>query len=110
MLVSPKVSPKRVVIHTAFHLRPLCCAEKLGDTLITTTGGIVHETRNEKAMHHLLSIKETQEKLRVSRSSVYRLLHRGELNVVYVLSAPRVTAESLDDYVETRLAAGTAVK
>ena len=76
MLVSAKVSPKRVVIHTAFHLRPHCCAEKL----------------------------------RVSRSSVYRLLHRGELDVVYILSAPRVTAESLDDYVETRLAAGTAVK
>ena len=110
MLVSLKVSPKRVVIHTAFHLRPHCCAEKLVDTLITTTGGIVHETRSEKAMHHLLSIKEAQEKLRVSRSSVYRLVHRGDLDVVYILSAPRVTAESLEDYVETRLAAGTAVR
>lgn len=57
MLVSPKVSPKRVVIHTAFHLRPHCCAEKLGDTLITTTDGIVltgrpHDCDVDGGEHH----------------------------------------------------------
>ena len=89
MLVSPKVSQECLVIHTAFHLKRLSRAEKLGVSLLTTTGGIVNDYTKAETMRHLLSIREAQEYFRVSRSSVYRLINRRELVVVYVLGSPK---------------------
>jgi predicted DNA-binding transcriptional regulator AlpA len=104
MLVSPKVSQECLVIHTAFHLKRVWRVEKLGVPLLATTGGIVNDYTKAKTMRHLLSIRETQEYFRVSRSSVYRLINRRELVVVYVLGSPRITAASIESFITRQIA------
>lgn len=109
MLVSPKVSQECLVIHTAFHLKRLSRAKKLGVSLLTTTGGIVNDYTKAETMRPLLSIRETQEYFRISRSSVYRLISRRELVVVYVLGSPRITAASIESFISGQIApAGVA--
>jgi predicted DNA-binding transcriptional regulator AlpA len=78
--------------------------EKLGVSLLATTGGIVNDYTKAETMRHLLSIRETQEYFRVSRSSVYRLINRRELVVVYVLGSPRITAASIESFITRQIA------
>ena len=103
-MVSPKVSQECLVIHTAFHLKRLSRAEKLGVSLLATTGGIVNDYTKAETMRHLLSIRETQDYFQISRSSVYRLINRRELVVVYVLGSPRITAASIESFITRQIA------
>lgn len=40
--------------------------------------------------------------LKVSRSTVYRLIEAGELELVHIRTCARITAESLDSYCARR--------
>jgi predicted DNA-binding transcriptional regulator AlpA len=110
MLVSPKVSQECLVIHTAFHLKRVWRAEKLGVSLLATTGGIVNDYTKAETMRPLLSIRETQEYFRISRSSVYRLINRRELVVVYVLGSPRITAASVESFITRQIASAEVAR
>ena len=110
MLVSPQVSQECLVIHTAFHLKRVWRAEKLGVTLLATTGGIVKDYTKAETMRPLLSIRETQDYFRISRSSVYRLINRRELVVVYVLGSPRITAASIEAFITRQIASAEVAK
>ena len=64
---------------------------------------------NEHSLVHLLerfamtrilyyTIPEVCSLLKVSRSTVYRLIESRDLFVVHINTAPRITAESFDEY------------
>lgn len=57
----------------------------------------------------LLTLADVQSRLNVSRSSVYRLIRAGELDVVHIGAAIRIREESLDSFVATHTTFGTAV-
>jgi predicted DNA-binding transcriptional regulator AlpA len=106
VLVSPQVSPNCLVVHRACHWKSPSIKRK-----------IVHvsqpaDTNNDRwrnangantTMCSLQKISEAQEELGVSRSSVYRLIRECQLDVVYVLSSPRITRASIDSYIERNL-------
>ena len=56
-----------------------------------------------------LRIDDVERRLNVSRSSVYRLIRAGELDVVHIGAAIRISEESLDSFVTTHTTFGTAV-
>jgi hypothetical protein len=62
-----------------------------------------------KKMAKLLTIQAVQNELSISRSSTYRLIGKGKFDVVYVLNAPRITAESVELFIAENLTAGSAV-
>jgi len=96
MLVSHEISENWLLMHTACHLRHLWYREKLKSNHLTTIGGVVESHEEDESMNHLLSINAIQDALDVSRSTVYRLIKSGELDVIYVLSAPRIPLSSLE--------------
>ena len=96
MLVSHEISRNWLLMHTACHLRHLWYREKLKSNHLTTIGGVVESHEEDESMNHLLSINAIQDALDVSRSTVYRLIKSGELDVIYVLSAPRIPLSSLE--------------
>ena len=49
------------------------------------------------------TIPETAKALRVSRSTIYRLIDSGELEVTYVLSSPRITSLEIERYLRRQL-------
>ena len=49
------------------------------------------------------TILETAKALRVSRSTIYRLIASGELEVTYVLSSPRITSTEIERYLRRQL-------
>ncbi len=57
----------------------------------------------------LLTFLEVQDRLRVSRSTVYRLIRAGELDVIHIGAAIRISEESLESYIATHMTFGTAV-
>ena len=99
MLVSHEISQKWLLMHTAFHLKGLWYREKLEPNHLTTIGGVVESHEEDESMNHLLSITAIQDALDVSRSTVYRLIKSGELDVIYVLSAPRIPLASLESFI-----------
>ena len=48
----------------------------------------------------LLSVREVAELLSVSRATVYALVERGELDRVWVATAIRIPAASVDAYLQ----------
>lgn len=48
----------------------------------------------------LLTVEESAERLGISRTYVYELLARGDVESVKIGRARRVPAEALDDYVD----------
>ncbi|QNT78619.1 helix-turn-helix domain-containing protein [Entomobacter blattae] len=48
----------------------------------------------------MITIRETQSLLSISRASVYRLIDYGELEKVYILTSPRISLKSIQDYIE----------
>ena len=106
MLVSPQVSPNCLVVHRACHWKSPSIKRKIVNVSQPA------DTNNDRwrnangantTMCSLQKISEAQEKLGVSRSSVYRLIRECQLDVVYVLSSPRITRESIDSYIERNL-------
>lgn len=57
----------------------------------------------------LLTIKDVENKLKVSRSSVYRLISTGNLDIVHIGQSIRVTEDSLETFVTLQTTFGTAV-
>jgi excisionase family DNA binding protein len=53
-------------------------------------------------MSELLTIEETCDRLRVSRSTVYRLIAERQLKVVKVRRSTLVSAAEIERYVKTR--------
>lgn len=103
MLVSHEISQNWLLMHTACHLRHLWYREKLKPNHLTTIGGVVESHEEDESMNHLLSITAVQDALDVSRSTVYRLIKAGELDVIYVLSAPRIPLASLEAFIDRGL-------
>ena len=106
MLVSPQVSPNCLVVHRACHWRSPSVKRKI--VHVSQPAGTNNDRwRNANGanttMCSLQKISEAQEELGVSRSSVYRLIRECQLDVVYVLSSPRITRESIDSYIERNL-------
>ncbi len=56
-----------------------------------------------------LSIDDVGQRLNVSRSTVYRLIRAGELDVIHIGAAIRISEESLESYIATHMTFGTAV-
>jgi excisionase family DNA binding protein len=52
----------------------------------------------------LLRLDAAAQRLAVSRSTLYRLIHRGDLTVIHMGSAARIPAESIDRWLATRTA------
>ncbi|RIV81783.1 DNA-binding protein [Aurantiacibacter xanthus] len=44
---------------------------------------------------YLLTVRETADALRIGRTNVYRLINEGQLKVVKIGSATRITTESI---------------
>ena len=57
----------------------------------------------------LLTIKDVENQLKVSRSSVYRLISAGNLDTVHIGQSIRVTEDSLETFVTLQTTFGTAV-
>jgi excisionase family DNA binding protein len=111
--VSHQVSPKWVLIRSVFQLRTLSKHGKLviesPPVFIRIEGG--NDGRGtENTIDKLLQISGAGNTLNVSRSSVYRLIERGELDVVYVLGSPRITQESVDSYITKNIVARAVAK
>jgi len=51
---------------------------------------------------NLLTIREAQIRLGVSRSTIYRLLEVGELHRLYIRTSPRITQDSLESFLARR--------
>jgi excisionase family DNA binding protein len=51
-------------------------------------------------MSTLLSISDVQRLLNVSRSTVYRLIERGELGCVHIGRAVRIPAEGVEEFMQ----------
>ena len=72
---------------------------------------------NQERVSHLrrcfilvfLSIDDVGQRLNVSRSTVYRLIRAGELDVIHIGAAIRISEESLESYIATHMTFGTAV-
>ena len=113
MLVSPQVSPDSRVIHRACRWYRQPIGRKLAD-VGQPANGKIERWRNANGenttMCSLRKISEAQKQLSVSRSSVYRLIGERRLEVVYVLSAPRVTQDSIDSCVERHLVTKAVTK
>ncbi len=106
MLVSHQVSPNWVLIHSVFQLKTLSTRGKLvieSQPVFIRIEREKDESGTKNTMDKLLQISGAGNNLNISRSSVYRLIERGELDVVYVLSSPRITRESIDSYIERNL-------
>ena len=58
----------------------------------------------------LLTIRQAQEGLGVSRSTVYRLIEAGDLQRLYVRTSPRIAEPSLIRYVSRQEHLGDAGK
>lgn len=58
----------------------------------------------------LLSIRQTQERLGVSRSTTYRLIDIGDLQRLYIRTSPRITESSVIRYLERQALLGDAGK
>lgn len=58
----------------------------------------------------LLSIRQTQERLGVSRSTAYRLIEVGDLQRLYIRTSPRITESSITHYLERQERLGDAGK
>jgi excisionase family DNA binding protein len=52
----------------------------------------------ETTMQNLLSLRDFQEKYRVSRSTIYRLIGKGELTVVHIGRAVRIPVQVADGW------------
>jgi len=55
--------------------------------------------------HDLYTISETAERLRVSRSTIYRLIASGDLLVIRLGTAPRIPAKVVERFIDCRLRA-----
>jgi len=51
-------------------------------------------------MSTLISISEVQQMLKVSRSTVIRLIERGEIRCVHIGRAVRIPSEDVDAFVQ----------
>jgi excisionase family DNA binding protein len=51
-------------------------------------------------MTALISISEIQQMLKVSRSTVYRLINRGEIGCVHIGRIVRIPASDVDAYLQ----------
>ena len=106
MLVSPQVSPKWILIprHFAAHTaRQDAKIEAHIRQVMQHNERDTYELQKEHPMSRLFALKESCQLLGISRSSVYRLIAQGELDVVYVLSSPRIPEDSIDSYIERNL-------
>ncbi len=76
-----------------------------------SAGAIENMPPLDRKMTHgmFLRIEGVERRLNVSRSSVYRLIRAGELDVVHIGAAIRISEESLDSFVATHTTFGTAV-
>ena len=113
MLVSHQVSPKWVLIHSVFQLKTSSRHGKLdieSQPVFIRMEREKHESGTKNTMDKLLQISGAGHNLNISRSSVYRLIERGELDVVYVLGSPRITQESVDSYIERNLVTRSVAK
>ena len=61
------------------------------------------------AFRVLHKIKDVEDYLGVSKSTIYRLIADGQFDVVHVLGSVRITSESLESYVTNHTSFGTAV-
>ena len=57
----------------------------------------------------LLRIEESERRLGVSKSTIYRLIREGEFDVVKIGHSVRITEESIDAYITTHTTFGSAV-
>jgi excisionase family DNA binding protein len=106
MLVSPQVSPDSRVIHRACRWYRQPIGRKLAE-VGQPANGKIERWRNANGenttMCSLRKISEAQKQLSVSRSSVYRLIRERRLEVVYILSSPRIPEDSIDSYIKRNL-------
>ena len=58
-------------------------------------------------MPDFLTVDETAERLRISRVKVYDLIHRGELATFTIGRSRRIPADSVEAFVQSRLAAAS---
>jgi excisionase family DNA binding protein len=56
--------------------------------------------------HELLTVAEVAEQVRVSKMTVYRMIHSGELRAVRVGRSFRVRREDWEDYLRRESQAG----
>ena len=56
------------------------------------------------------TIPEAANALRVSKSTIYRLKKSGDLEIVYIRSSPRVTAEAIERYLIRQLKRQRAIE
>lgn len=57
----------------------------------------------------LFRIFEVENQLKVSKSTIYRLIGGGHFDVVHIEGSVRITEESLDAYIASHTTFGTAV-
>ncbi len=69
----------------------MACAKKVGCAMATNTTGDLSESR-------FLTIAEVAAMMRVSKMTVYRLVHGGELPALRVGRSFRVLEEDVDEY------------
>ena len=60
---------------------------------------MVQDTAVEEAPRLMLTIEEAARRLSVSRSTLYDLLQRGEIESVHIGSLRRVPVDCLEDFV-----------
>jgi excisionase family DNA binding protein len=53
----------------------------------------------------VLTIRETAGRLKVCRTTVYRIINSGKLRTFYVESAQRIRVSDLNDYIERQVVA-----
>jgi excisionase family DNA binding protein len=53
-----------------------------------------------------LSIQAVADRLAVSRATIYRLVHAGELSPIRVMSSPRFRPEDVEAYLERQAVRG----
>ncbi|MGV9714210.1 helix-turn-helix domain-containing protein [Gordonia sp. NPDC003424] len=75
----------------------MAAAEKPGDR----TGGTGNPVGNASSGSQFLTVAEVASLMRVSKMTVYRLVHSGELPAVRVGRSFRVHAKAVHDYLET---------
>lgn len=69
------------------------------------TRGLTQRAPTPPAERAGYKIDEIGASLAISRAQVYKLIRAGELNVFHIGRSPRVTPQSLADYIDRQLAA-----
>ena len=72
-------------------VKPVACRKESRWSMVTNSSGDLSEAR-------FLTVAEVAAMMRVSKMTVYRLVHNGELPAVRVGRSFRVTEDDVDEY------------